>query len=126
MQRQLGREQTMFETRNQALGNSKTAENLADDAAMAVNPHLVANIITGNWHGAIRNVLSAGHTALTGNTAPVRESVGRMLLDRGVNPKNLQQAIGKTIARIQFIENLARGTGRAGAGALAVSRPGQS
>lgn len=125
MLQNLNREQTMFETRNQALGNSKTAENLADDAAMSVNPHLIGNIISGNWHGAIRNVLSAGHTALTGNTPAVRAAVGRMLLDRGVNPANLQTAIGQTVARIQFVQNLARNAGRGAAGALAVSHLGQ-
>ncbi|KRQ11942.1 hypothetical protein AOQ73_05915 [Bradyrhizobium pachyrhizi] len=126
MQQLLNREQTMFETRAQALGNSKTAENLADDAAMAVDPHLVSNIITGNWHGALRNVLAAGHTAMTGNTPAVRAAVGRMLLDQGVNPANLQAAIGDTVARIRFIQNISRNLGRGAAGALAVSRPGQT
>jgi hypothetical protein len=126
MQQNLAREQTMFETRARAMGNSKTAENLADDAAMSVNPHLIGNIISGNWHGAIRNVLSAGHTAMTGNTPAVRAAVGRMLVDRGVNPANLQAAIGQTVARIQFVQNLSRNVGRGAAGALAVSRPGQT
>ena len=126
MQQRLNREQTMFETRAQALGNSKTAENLADDAAMAVDPTLFKNIITGNWQGAIGNVLSAGHTALTGNTPAVRAAVGRMLLDQGVNPASLEAAIGQTVARIQFIQNIARNLGRGAAGALAVSRPGQT
>jgi hypothetical protein len=126
MQQRLNNEQTMFETRAQALGNSKTAENFADDAAMSVDPHLVGNLITGNWHGAIRNVLSAGHTMLTGNTPAVRAAVGRILLDRGVNPANLQAAIGQTVARIQFVQNLSRNVGRGAAGALAVSRPGQT
>lgn len=126
MQRLLNNEQTMFETRAQALGNSKTAENLADDAALGVDPHLVHNVITGNWHGALRSVLSAGHTMMTGNTPAVRAAVGRMLLNRGVNPANLQAAIGNTVARIQFIQNLSRNLGRGAAGALAVSRPGQT
>lgn len=126
MMQNLGRENTMFETRARAMGGSKTAENFADDAAMSVDPHLVGNIISGNWHGAIRSVLSAGHTMMTGNTPAVRAAVGRMLLDRGVNPANLQAAIGQTIARIQFVQNLSRNVGRGAAGALAVSRPGQT
>jgi hypothetical protein len=126
MQQNLERENTMFETRARAMGGSKTAENLADDAAMSVDPHLITNIVTGNWHGALRNVLSAGHSAMTGNTPAVRAAVGRMLLDRGVNPANLQAAIGATVARIQFIQNLSRNLGRGAAGALAVSRPGQT
>ena len=58
--------------------------------------------------------------------AAVRAAVGRMLLDRGVNPANLQAAIGQTVARIQFVQNLSRNVGRGAAGALAVSRPGQT
>jgi hypothetical protein len=112
MQRRLNREQTMFETRAQATGNSKTSENLNDDAAMAVDPHLVHSIITGNVHGMLGSALRAGHNALTGNTPDVRAAVGRMLLDRGVNPANLQAAIGQTVQRIQFVQNMARGVGR--------------
>lgn len=126
MQQNLARENTMFETRARAMGGSKTAENLADDAAMAVDPHLITNVITGNWHGAVRNLLSAGHSAMTGNTPAVRAAIGRMLLDRGVNPANLQAAIGQTVARIQFVQNLTRNLGRGASGALAVSRPGQT
>jgi hypothetical protein len=126
MQQNLAHENTMFETRARAMGGSKTAENFADDAAMSVDPHLVANIISGNWHGAVRNVLSAGHSAMTGNTPAVRAAMGRMLLDRGVTPANLQAAIGQTLARIQFVQNLSRNVGRGAAGALAVSRPGQT
>jgi hypothetical protein len=40
LQRQIGRENTMFQTRNQAMGGSKTADNLNDDAAMAVSPEI--------------------------------------------------------------------------------------
>ena len=36
LQRRLGREMTMFETRNAALGGSKTADNLADADALGV------------------------------------------------------------------------------------------
>jgi len=64
-------------------------------------------------------LLRAGRNELTGNTAPVRAAVGRMLLDRGVNPANLQDMIGQTVARIQFMQNLTRGIGRGiGNGAL--------
>jgi hypothetical protein len=125
MAQRLAREQTMFETRNAALGGSKTADNLNDHAAMGVDPHLVGQIVTGNWHGAVRSVLSAGHTAMTGNTPAVREAVGRMLLDQGVTPAALQDAIGKTVARIQFVQNIARNMGRGAAGGLAVTGPGQ-
>src|SRR6516165_6652683 len=38
LQRRLGREMTMFETRNAALGGSKTADNLADADALGIDP----------------------------------------------------------------------------------------
>jgi hypothetical protein len=126
MQQGLNREQTMFETRNQALGGSKTADNLNDDAALGVNPHLVGQIVTGNWHGAIGTALRAGHNALTGNTPEVRAAVGRMLLDQGVTPARLQDAVGRTVARIQFVQKLARGLGRSASGSLASAHMGQS
>src|SRR6185312_5803687 len=42
LQRQLGRENTMFETRNAALGGSRTADNLADQLDVAaIDPSLI-------------------------------------------------------------------------------------
>jgi hypothetical protein len=123
MQRRLTREQTMFETRAQATGGSRTADNLADAESMGVDPHLVGQILTGNWHGAIGSALRAGHNALTGNTPEVRAAVGRMLLDRGVNPANLQAAIGQTVQRIRFVQNMARGVGRGAGNGLVIAGP---
>ena len=40
MQRRLGREMRMFETRNTALGRSKTADNLADADALGIDPSI--------------------------------------------------------------------------------------
>jgi hypothetical protein len=123
MQRRLAREQTMFETRSHATGGSGTTQNLNDDAAMSVDPHMIGSVITGNWHGAIGAALRAGHNALTGNTPAVREAVGRMLLDRGVNPASLQAMTDQTIARIQFMQNLARGIGRGAGNGLVIAGP---
>jgi hypothetical protein len=120
LQQRLGYEQRMFETRNQALGNSKTAENLADEAAMSVDPTLIRHVLTGNWSGALHHALRAGGTPFSGNTAAVREAVGRMLLQRGTNPAQIQQMVGDTVRRIQFVQNFARNLARGGAGALAV------
>lgn len=125
MQRRIGREQTMFETRAQALGGSKTADNLADQAAMGVDPHLVSQIVTGNWHGALRSALAAGHSALTGNTPQVRREVANILLRNGTNltPGQLRDMVQNTVARIQFVQNIARNLGRGAAGGLAISTP---
>jgi hypothetical protein len=129
MQQNLAHENTMFQTRARATGGSKTTENFADDAAMEVDPHLmgaVGHILHGNVPGAVASVGRLVANGWTGNTPAVRAAVGRMLLDRGVTPANLQAAIGQTVARIQFIQNLSRNLGRGAAGALAVTRPGQT
>jgi hypothetical protein len=127
MQRRLGREMTMFETRNAALGGSKTADNLNDHAAMSVDPHLIGQIVSGNWHGALRTAVAAGHNALTGNTPAVRQEVARILLQNGsnVSPAALRQMVDRTVQRLQFVQNLARGLGRGVTGGLAIAAPGQ-
>lgn len=125
MQRRLAREQTMFETRNQALGGSRTADNLNDHAAMGVDPHLIGQIMTGDWHGAVRSALSAGHSALSGNTPAVRQEVANILLQNGANvsPARLRNMVQDTVARIHFVQNIARNVGRGVAGGLAVAGP---
>lgn len=127
LSQRLSREQTMFETRNQALGGSRTADNLADEGAMSVSPTLVGEIMMGNWHGALRSAIHSGHSALTGNTPAVRQEVANILLQNGnkVSPAKLQKMVDDTIQRIQFVQNLARNVGRGAAGGLAVAGPGQ-
>ncbi|MCK1277677.1 hypothetical protein IVB46_20920 [Bradyrhizobium sp. 61] len=126
MQRRLGREMTMFETRNQALGGSRTADNLADANAMAVEPKVVfgvvRNILSGNPGAAVRDVLAAGSNVLSGNTPEVRRHVAEILLQRApnMNPHALQNMVDQTIQRIQRVQQIARSIGRGGAGALAV------
>lgn len=126
MQRRLGREQRMFETRNAAMGGSKTADNLADQSAMGVDPSLVGNILSGNWAGAVRSALHSGSNAMTGNTAQVRQEVANILLQNGVSAGQLNRMITETVARIQFVQNMARNLGRGASGGLAVAGPGQN
>jgi len=123
MQRRLGREMTMFETRNQALGGSRTADNLADANAMGVNPTLVGQVLSGNWGGAMRTALAAGQNALSGNTAQVRQAVADILLQRGANmsPAALQRMVDEATRRIDTIRQIAQQLGRGAAGGLAVT-----
>jgi hypothetical protein len=112
----LAREQTMFTTRAQATGGTGTVENLADEAAMGVNPATVVHVAHGNWAGAIGSLLHAGASRFSGNTPAVRAAVGRILLRNGatLNPAQLNQMVGRTISQIQFLQTLARsGTGAA-------------
>lgn len=127
MQRRIGRENTMFQTRNAATGNSKTTENLADDAAMGVDPTLVGQVLSGNWTGALRSVIASGSNALSGNTPAVRQAVADILLTRGsnVNAAQFQRMLDETVQRIQQVQRMARSMGRGAAGGLAVAGPGQ-
>lgn len=117
MQRRLGRESAMFETRAQALGNSKTAENLADMEAMRVDPTIIGNLLSGDIGGAARNLLARVGGSLSGYTPAVREELGRMLLasgqDQAIIPR-LVQTLERAIQRID------RGRVRSGVAARGV------
>lgn len=123
MQRRIGREQRMFETRNQALGNSKTAENLADADAMGIDPSVVGHVLSGNYGAAAKSLIAAGSNVVTGNTPAVRQAVGNLLLRNGSNvtSANFERMISETIQKIQMVQNMARETGRGAAGAVAVA-----
>jgi len=123
MQRRIGREQTMFETRNQALGNSKTAENLADADAMGIDPTVVGHLLAGNWSGAARSMIQAGSSALTGNTAQVRKAVSDILLLRGVSvtPARLDQIVGETMRQMKMLQDIARRGTATAAGAATIT-----
>jgi hypothetical protein len=126
MQRRIGRENTMFQTRHASVGNSKTIENAADDAAMGASPELlgiVGNVLSGNVGGAMRTALAAGQNALTGNTAQVRQAVADILLQRGssMSPAALQRMVDEATRRIDTIRQITQQLGRGAAGGLAVT-----
>jgi len=106
MQRRLARENTMFQTRNTALGGSKTADNLADQAAMSVDPALavgvIGHVLHGNAIGAMHALGRAG-AEFFGNTPAVRAAVGRYLLANGttIAPGQLRAAVDQVTARVQ-------------------------
>lgn len=79
----LGRENKMFETRVQALGGSRTADNLADADALGVNPEIISNLASGNYLTAAKNIVARSSGTLSGNTAEVRNRIAKILLDTG-------------------------------------------
>jgi hypothetical protein len=123
MQRRIGREQTMFETRNNALGGSKTVDNLNDHDALGIDPSVVGHVISGNYGGAVKSLIHAGSRAVTGNTPAVREAVANILLQHGatVTPAALDKMVGETVRKIQFVQELARNGARVAGGAVAVA-----
>jgi hypothetical protein len=130
LQRQIARENTMFQTRNQAMGGSKTADNLNDDAAMAVSPEVIGvlkNVVTGNFSGALHTAIAAGKNGLTGNTAAVRQEVANMLLQSGRNiPKGrMQDMVDEVLKRAIHVAKIAENAGRGLVGGAVTTGPGQ-
>lgn len=125
MQQRLAREQTMFTTRNQALGGSRTADNLADQEALGINPTVVMHIAHGNWGGAVGAMLHAGSNLTTGNTPAVRKAVSDILLQNGatLDPAALNQMVSRTVSQMQFLQKLARSGGAAATTTINADQP---
>ncbi|MGE0278391.1 MAG: hypothetical protein AB7R40_23595 [Nitrospiraceae bacterium] len=127
LQRRISREDTMFQTRNAASGNSKTAENLNDDAAMGADPTAIAQfgaqILGGNVGGALRTALGALSNGWNGNTAAVREHVARVLMQNAqtADPRMIQAMLDQMTRQIEQVSRTARALGRGAAGGLAVA-----
>jgi hypothetical protein len=131
LQRKIGRENTMFETRNMALGGSRTVENLNDDAAMGVAPEVmgvVKNVISGNFGGAVKTALTAGQNALTGNTPAVRKEVANILLQNGrqIPKRQLQAMVDAIVNRSRRAAQIADSIRRGAIGGAAVAGPGEA
>ncbi len=111
LMRQLGRENEMFANRAEALGNSKTAENLADNADVGIDAGLFAKLITGNWGGAIKDAVARGAAGINGNTEAVRENMARLLMQGDKEAAlNLLRRFGQIDAgRAQAIAQANRG-----------------
>lgn len=123
MQRQIGRENTMFETRARALGGSKTADNINEDAAMGVDPSIITQVLTGNLGGAFKSIAGAVSNGWNGNTADVRQAVGQILLQRGANLQSsqVQQMLDTVTQRIQYLQAQARRISAGSRGAVSVA-----
>jgi hypothetical protein len=78
---QLGREKTMFETRNAAIGGSRTADNLADAAGMAqFDPTVLARLFRGDFAGAALGALGRTLNEARGLPPSVLSRVGNTLM----------------------------------------------
>lgn len=117
LQRQLGRENTMFETGNAALGGSKTSDNIADAADMeAFNYGPILNLLKGNFSTAAAQAGPTVMNALKGRNTATRELIARALMDKDV-AKALQPALRADLAAGQqsvlaeaFLRSLMRPT----------------
>jgi hypothetical protein len=130
MQRRIARENTMFQTRNAAVGGSKTADNLHDDAALGVASEVlgvVRNVMSGNFGGAVKTALAAGQNAFTGNTPAVRKEIANILLQNGrsMPEKKLQAMVDAIVNRSLRAQQIADGIRKGAVGGAVVTGPGQ-
>jgi len=96
----LGRENTMFETRRQAIGGSQTAENLADQAENQIDPRVFGLLARGDFIGAGGQFLRGAGNVMGGNTPSVRKELADILLTTGENDGG--RGLLRQIARDRF------------------------
>jgi hypothetical protein len=131
MQRRLSRSNTMFETRAEAMGGSKTDMNLADAADLEKTKQIfgiVGNLLAGKPFGALGAAATAGKNVLTGNTEAVRAEMAKLLLRRATNmpPGTINQIVNNALKRKStgelITQNLRRLGGAASVNALLSGR----
>jgi hypothetical protein len=102
----------------QALGGSRTADNLADSAATGVDPAILGNLLSGNLGAAARNTLVRSADNLGGNTPAVREQMAKILLQTGNDPQ-LQQTLSRAMQSDESMRVLLGALLRGGMGGTA-------
>ena len=109
MGERIAREQRMFETANQALGGSRTADNLADATEMmGFDPTILGiagNALTGNFRSAGMQALQRGVNVVQGRNQGTRDMIARMLLQSDPTQARAELASavrqGQTLTRAQ-------------------------
>lgn len=98
MARRIAREQKMFTTANEAMGGSKTADNLADMADMA---NFDPSIFSGLMRGSIKDASIAAFTKLLteakGTPKPVIQRLAKVLME--TDPVAAKDALSSAIAQ---------------------------
>ncbi len=113
----IGRENTMWETQNRALGGSRTADNLADTADVGLLADVgraTRDALTGRIASAIGTVASRAGNAATGQNEATRALIAKILMSSDPQ-KALEQALRQettSLARRRVAEAMARAMGR--------------
>jgi hypothetical protein len=107
----IGRENTMFETRQAALGGSKTADNLADMHNVSDIPTgVISNLLSGHFAGAAKSLFDKAAVA-GGNTENVRNKLAEALMQS--DPEYVKSILGAAVkknpARDTRVEALMKG-----------------
>lgn len=86
MGRRIAREQRMFETANAALGGSRTADNLADAAAMSqYDPGILMNLVRGRPVAAALDAVARAANEARGMPPSVIDRIARALIETDPN-----------------------------------------
>lgn len=118
----IAREQRMFETASQALGGSRTADNLADIAdAQSFDPTMIGALLTGNFKGAALQGLQKGINAIQGRNSQTRDMIARMLLEG--DPTRARAELARAVQTGQRLTDRQEAMIRALIGASATTTP---
>ncbi|WP_247886316.1 hypothetical protein [Brucella intermedia] len=94
MGRRIAREQKMFTTANEAMGGSKTADNLADMADMAkFDPSIMAGLMRGSVKDAMVAAATKVLTEAKGTPPAVVERVAKIIME--TNPQRAAEALNR-------------------------------
>jgi hypothetical protein len=98
MARRIAREQKMFDTAAEAMGGSKTADNLADAAEMAqFDPSVFNSLLRGDWKGAAVGTAMKGINAAKGLPPSVLSRVGKALTE--TDPQKAFNILNRAVTR---------------------------
>jgi hypothetical protein len=103
--RRIAREDTMFKTRQQGLGGSQTADNLADEADLSMfDPTVLGNLFSLNLTGAARQAVIQTLANLKGQPPAVRERLANILMQ--TDPRVVAEQFRMGQNRLQDAERL--------------------
>lgn len=105
MMDRIGREQTMFETASQALGGSKTAENLADMMdAQSFDPSMIGALASGNLKGAALQGLTKAVQSVQGRNSQTRDLIAKALMSS--SPQKAREVLDAAVKKGQVSADL--------------------
>lgn len=118
----IGREQTMSETMGQALGGSRTADNLNDVADVGnFDPSIIAALGRGDFGGAALQGLSRAVNTASGRNSQTRDLIGAILMQG--DPTQARLSLARAVQSGQRLTDAQQSLVRALIGGTATAEP---
>lgn len=118
----IGREQTMAETMGQALGGSRTADNLNDVADVGnFDPSIIAALGRGDFGGAALQGLSRAVNTASGRNSQTRDLIGAILMQG--DPTQARLSLARAVQSGQRLTDAQQSLVRALIGGTATAEP---